>query len=178
LLNDPASTIDVQTLLDSEINGSVPLFVSPDALARVLNSTASARLLLLRGSGPPTQEPVRPDVSSGIQHEDESGGVGLFHVRPPVYAASTGPKIGKDDARRLSTPRTHPRLSEREVQILNGLMKGHTNKVIARTCDITKSTVSCISSRSCGRSRQGIGPMRANWALEHGYVTDDAGAHQ
>lgn len=55
-------------------------------------------------------------------------------------------------------------------------MKGHTNKVIARTCDITKSTVSCISSRSCGRSRQGIGPRRANWALEHGYVTDDAGA--
>lgn len=100
LLYDPASTTDVQTLLDSEINGSAPLFISPDALARVLNLTASARLLLLRGSGPPTQEPVRPDVSGGIQHEDESGGVGLFHVRPPVYAASTGPKIGKDDARR------------------------------------------------------------------------------
>jgi DNA-binding NarL/FixJ family response regulator len=35
----------------------------------------------------------------------------------------------------------HPRLTEREAQILDGLVKGHANKVIARTCDIAEETV-------------------------------------
>jgi hypothetical protein len=34
-----------------------------------------------------------------------------------------------------------PTLSERETQVLDGLVKGHANKVIARTCDITEATV-------------------------------------
>lgn len=175
LLYDRASTTDVQTLLDSEINGCAPLFVSPNALTGVLNLTASVRILLLPGSEPPTLEPVQADGSDGVQQEGASGGVGLVHARPTVYAESKDLGVVKDGARCSSTPRTHPQLSERELQILDGLIKGHANKMIARTCDIAESTVK-VHLKSILRKTQARNRTQAAiWALEHGYAADGIG---
>ena len=41
----------------------------------------------------------------------------------------------------VPTLRNRPRLSEREAQILDGLVRGHANKVIARSSDNTEATV-------------------------------------
>jgi len=66
-----------------------------------------------------------------------------------------------------------PALSEREVQILDGLVKGHANKVIARRCGITEATVKVHMKsilrkiRACNRTQAAI------WALEHGYAGDE-----
>ena len=65
--------------------------------------------------------------SDGAEHEDVSVSIGAHAAR--VTPSNVAPL------------RNHPRLSEREAQILDGLVKGHANKVIARTCDITEATV-------------------------------------
>ena len=62
-----------------------------------------------------------------------------------------------------------PTLSEREIQILDGLVKGYANKVIGRRCNISEATVKVHMKsilrkvRVCNRTQAAI------WALEHGY---------
>jgi two-component system nitrate/nitrite response regulator NarL len=64
-----------------------------------------------------------------------------------------------------------PKISDRELQILDGLVKGHGNKMIARECAITEATVKVhmksILRKICVANRT----QAAIWALEHGYCT-------
>jgi two-component system nitrate/nitrite response regulator NarL len=69
----------------------------------------------------------------------------------------------------VSSPRT-PHLSEREVQVLNGLVKGHANKVIARTCDIAESTVKVHIKSILRKIRLSNRTQAAIWALGNGYT--------
>ena len=69
---------------------------------------------------------------------------------------------------RLDEP--HPRLTEREAQILYGLAQGHSNRMIARTCDITKEAVkSHVRSilRKIGVENR---TQAALWAMANGYA--------
>jgi DNA-binding CsgD family transcriptional regulator len=60
----------------------------------------------------------------GAEHEDVSVSIGVLqYAQPPVAL------------------RIRPSLSEREVQILVGLVKGHATKLIGRTCDVCEATV-------------------------------------
>ena len=64
----------------------------------------------------------------------------------------------------------HPRLTEREAQILYGLVQGHSNRMIARTCDITKEAVkSHVRSilRKIGVENR---TQAALWAMANGYA--------
>ena len=66
-----------------------------------------------------------------------------------------------------------PTLSEREIQILDGLVKGYANKVIGRRCNISEATVKVHMKsilrkiRVCNRTQAAI------WALEHGYSGEE-----
>jgi DNA-binding NarL/FixJ family response regulator len=78
------------------------------------------------------------------------------------------------DADGSSDPARSPReakISDRELQILDGLVKGHGNKMIARECAITEATVKVhmksILRKICVANRT----QAAIWALEHGYGT-------
>jgi two-component system nitrate/nitrite response regulator NarL len=75
--------------------------------------------------------------------------------------------IGATSSRRL------PRLSERETQILDGLVKGHANKVIARTYDITEATVKVHMKSILRKIQVANRTQAAIWALEHGYSTEE-----
>ena len=68
--------------------------------------------------------------------------------------------------------RNHPSLSEREAQILDGLVKGHANKVIARTCDITEATVKVHMKSILRKIRVDNRTQAAIWAMENGYAAD------
>ena len=68
--------------------------------------------------------------------------------------------------------RNHPGLSEREAQILDGLVKGHANKVIARTCDITEATVKVHMKSILRKIRVDNRTQAAIWAMENGYAAD------
>ena len=46
---------------------------------------------------------------------------------------------GASNQQRVSA--LHPPLTEREAQVLDGLVKGHSNRMIGRMCDVTEATV-------------------------------------
>jgi DNA-binding NarL/FixJ family response regulator len=89
-------------------------------------------------------------------HEDVSVSIGaLQHAQPPVPL------------------RIHPSLSEREVQILDGLVKGHANKVIGRTCDVSEATVKVHMGSILRKIGAGNRTQAAIWAREHGYAANE-----
>jgi two-component system nitrate/nitrite response regulator NarL len=76
------------------------------------------------------------------------------------------------DAPWAPTLQNHPRLSEREAQILDGLVRGHANKVIARSCDITEATVKVHMKSILRKIQVANRTQAAVWALEHGHSID------
>ena len=68
--------------------------------------------------------------------------------------------------------RNHHGLSEREAQILDGLVKGHANKVIARTCEIAEATVKVHMKSILRKIRVDNRTQAAIWAMANGYAAD------
>jgi two-component system nitrate/nitrite response regulator NarL len=169
LLYEYLSPADFQKLLMSEINGCVPLFASPDTLISTLDliMARDVRVMVVGDAKCPVIQPAQPEDSNqpeiklqsdGAEHEDVSVSIGVMpHTQPPMNV----PPL-----------RNHPGLSEREAQMLDGLVKGHPNKVIARTCDITEATVKVHMKSILRKIRVDNRTQAAIWAMENGYAAD------
>jgi len=167
LLYEYLPPADFQKLLTSEINGCVPLFASPDTLISTLDMivTKNARVMVVGDAKHPVIQAAQPGESNqseiklqsdSAEHEDVSVSIGAMpHTQPPM----NGPPL-----------RNHPGLSEREAQMLDGLVKGHANKVIARTCDITEATVMVHVKSILRKIRVDNRTQAAIWAMENGYA--------
>jgi two-component system nitrate/nitrite response regulator NarL len=153
LLYDYLSPADFQKLLTSKINGCVPLFASPDTLISMLDMivTRDVRVMVVGDA----KCPVIKLQSDGAEHEEVSVSIGVLQHAPPPVAL-----------------RNHHGLSEREAQILDGLVKGHANKVIARTCDIAEATVKVHMKSIMRKIRVDNRTQAAIWAMENGYAAD------
>jgi len=100
--------------------------------------------------------------------------IAMPHPQLPVNGTSTSDlNVSDSDTQSVSPLRKLPKLSERENQILDGLVKGHANKVIARTCDITEATVKVHMKSILRKIRVGNRTQAAIWALENGYPGDE-----
>src|SRR5882757_8757243 len=188
LLFEHASIADFQKLLTSEVDGCVPLFASPETLIRTLDLvtiedarvvvTASVRHPAIRPtpkdkSRQPQVEADKPPTGS-TEHETKSVTVVPIHpTRPTVNGYSASHLNGHEgDTQWAPTLQNHPRLSAREAQILDGLVRGHANKVIARSCDITEATVKVHMKSILRKIQVANRTQAAVWALEHGHSTD------
>jgi two-component system, NarL family, nitrate/nitrite response regulator NarL len=170
LLYEYLPPADFQKLLMSEINGCVPLFASPDTLISSLDMVVTkdvrvmvvgdTQRLVIRTAQPEgsNQSEIGVDKlrSDGAEHEDVSVGIGPLPQRP------------------MNVPpvRNHHSLSEREAQMLEGLVKGHPNKVIARTCDIAEATVKVHIKAILRKIRVENRTQAAIWAMSNGYAAD------
>ena len=92
----------------------------------------------------------------GAEHEDISVGIGALPQRPM----------------NVPPPRYHPGLSEREAQVLDCFVKGHPNKVIAHTCNVTEATVKVHMKSILRKIRVENRTQAAIWAMENGYSAD------
>lgn len=63
-------------------------------------------------------------------------------------------------------------LSQREEQVLQGLVKGHSNKIIARTCTITEATVKAHMKSILRKIRVANRTQAAIWAMGNGFSTE------
>jgi two-component system nitrate/nitrite response regulator NarL len=189
LLFEYASVTDFQKLLTSEIDGCVPLFVSPAALIRTLDMIMieDACVMVTAGKRRPsiqpaqTEDPYLPEVEID---ELPSGSteleaipttiVAMQRTRRTVNGSSASHLNGHNgDTQCVPAPRNRPGLSEREAQILGGLVQGHANKVIARSCDITEATVKVHMKSILRKIRVANRTQAAVWALEHGHSADE-----
>jgi len=183
-LFDDASPADFQNLLASQIDGCVPLFVSPDTLISTLDLIVSrnVRVMVMGDTRTSSKwQPAGEGVSQAVSRPDKPNGgdrggmpVTMIAVTAPLYpAAGVGLSDPIPDSGHGNVLSAVLKLSERETQILDGLVRGYANKVIARRCDITEATVKVHMKSILRKFRVGNRTQAAIWALEHGYCSED-----
>jgi len=157
LLFDRASSADFQKLLASEIDGCIPLFASPDTLVGTLQQIIAGdlRVLVLKTEASSMARPT------GWQEGDEPG------LTPNNPARGDDPENGAID--RTTSLRIVHGLSQREEEILKSVVRGHSNKMIARTCGVTDATIKVHMKSILRKIRVENRTQAAIWALERGY---------
>jgi two-component system, NarL family, nitrate/nitrite response regulator NarL len=161
LLFDDASAADFQKLLVSEIDGCIPLFASPDTLVGTLRQIIAAdlRILILK-----TETSSMPCPTGTPDEGDELG------LAPTKPAPSGDAENGAID--RTNSLRVVHGLSQREDEILKSVVRGHSNKMIARACGVTDSTIKVHMKSILRKIRVANRTQAAVWALERGYGAD------
>ena len=173
LLYEYASPADFQKLLTSEINGCVSWSVSLETLISTLDQivTTDLRVMVGANANDPVIQPVPPyephpseikHQSDGAEHDDISVSMGA--AKSPTIG------VGASNQQRLPALRRYPGLTEREVQILHGLVQGHSNRMIARTCDITKEAVKTHVRSILRKIGVKNRTQAALWAMANGYA--------
>ena len=183
LLFEHASAADFQKLLTSEVDGCVPLFASPETLIKTLDliTIEDARVVITTNARSPAVRPSptgkvrQPQIDAdetppgGTERETRSVNViSIPATRPAINGGAMQSDGYRHDTNFTSLP-SGPRLSEREAQILNGLVQGHANKIIARSCDITEATVKVHMKSILRKIQVANRTQAAVWALEHGH---------
>jgi len=154
LLFERASSTDYQNWQASEIDGCIPLSVSPDVLIGTLQQIVEGDLKIL----------VHEAASRSV--------IALPSARLPI-----APVVTNEDARNGAfdgsfSIRVRHGLSEREEQILRDLVKGLSNKIIARKRDIAEATVKVHVKSVLRKIRVVNRTQAAIWAVENGYGAD------
>ena len=185
LLFDYASPADFQKLLTSQIDGCVPSFVSPNTLVSTLDLvvTRDVRVMvvgdtkrspyMLAQREEPHRLGTKKDGSQLESAEQAAVPITIVGMRQPELPA----KCASDLNIRNGDTQCAPKLSEREAQILDGLVKGQANKVIARTCDITEATVKVHMKSILRKIRVRNRTQAAIWALGNGYPGEELEDH-
>ena len=155
LLFERASSTDYQNWQASEIDGCIPLSVSPDVLIGTLQQIVEGDLRIL-------------------VHEAASRSV----IALPSARLAIAPVVTSEEARNGAfdgsfSIRVRHGLSEREEQVLRDLVKGLPNKLIARKRDIAEATVKVHLKSVLRKIRMANRTQAAIWALENGYGADD-----
>ena len=155
LLFERASSTDYQNWQASEVDGCLPLSVSPDVLIGTLRQVLDGDLKIL----------VREAASRSV--------VALPSARPPIAAVVTNEEARNGAFDSSFSIRVRHGLSEREEQVLRDLVKGRSNKIIARKLDIAEATVKVHMKSVLRKIRVANRTQAAIWALENGYGADD-----
>ena len=155
LLFERASSTDYQNWQASEIDGCIPLSVSPDVLIGTLRQIVEGDLRIL-------------------VHEAASRSV----IALPSARLAIAPVVTSEEARNGAfdgsfSIRVRHGLSEREEQVLRDLVKGLPNKLIARKRDMAEATVKVHLKSILRKIRMANRTQAAIWALENGYGADD-----
>jgi two-component system, NarL family, nitrate/nitrite response regulator NarL len=161
LLFDRASSADFQKLLVSEIDGCIPLFASPDTLVGTVQQIIAGdlRILVLKTEASSIACPT------GWQEEGDEPG-----LTPNNPARSDDAENGAID--RTTSLRIVHGLSQREEEILKSVVRGHSNKMIARTCGVTDATIKVHMKSILRKIRVENRTQAAIWALKQGYGAD------
>ena len=178
-LFDDVSPADFQNMLVSQLDGCIPLSVSPASLISTLDLivTRNARIMVMGDTNPasnwPQVELLEAESETARLHSNGALADTAFGIppleRPANETGDPDPCTGQAHVVETKTPT----LSEREIQILDGLVKGHANKVIARRCGVTEATVKVHMKSILRKIRVGNRTQAATWALGHSYSGEE-----
>jgi two-component system nitrate/nitrite response regulator NarL len=179
LLFDKASAADLQRLLASEVDACIPLLASPRTLIRALQLVVREHLrvvMMSDANSPSVFDNVRlqEDGSKQEQH------VLVAKLVPSHAAPAAAGQIDNSILKEVPIEASgrgacgHT-LSGREAQILKALVRGHSNKMIARMCSVTEATVKVHMKSILRKVRVANRTQAAIWALENSYFGDELG---
>jgi two-component system nitrate/nitrite response regulator NarL len=189
LLLEVGNNDDVRQMMASEINGCVSRCISQTTLMRAIDlvTLEDARVLVVIEQPPQrvhlAVSETRPPATL-IEHLHNGGTGGHNGNGAVAFVDQTvidGPTLIVKDlvnvtpilpttaaSQSASKPRVVPRLSERETQILDSIVQGCSNKLIARKYGITEATVK-VHMKSILRKIQVVNRTQAAvWAMENG----------
>ena len=155
LLFERALSTDYQNWQASEIDGCIPLSVSPDVLVGTLQQILDGDLKIL----------VHEAASRSV--------IALPSARLPITPVVTNEEARTGAFDGSFSIRVRHGLSEREEQVLRDLIKGLPNKTIARKRDIAEATVKVHLKSILRKIRMANRTQAAIWALENGYGAQD-----
>jgi two-component system nitrate/nitrite response regulator NarL len=154
LLFERASSTDYQNWQASEIDGYIPLSVSPDVLIGTLQQIVDGDLKIL----------VHEAASRSV--------IALPSARLPIASVVTNEEARNGAFDGSFSIRVRHGLSEREEQVLRDLVKGLPNKMIARKRDMAEATVKVHLKSILRKIRMANRTQAAIWAVENGYGAD------
>ena len=168
VLSDNTSSEDLQQLLASDVDVCIPMDASRRALINTLQLIVCEPLRVLVVGG--------METTPGLSKETQQNGEALAaEVASSLQAPSSiampcavglVAKGGVDGAD--SNYRRYA-LSEREEQILKALVRGYSNKMIARIHSVTESTVKVHMKAILRKIRVSNRTQAAIWALRNAY---------
>jgi two-component system nitrate/nitrite response regulator NarL len=164
LLHECSSVEEHSLIMSSSANACVPLSVSHETLVGLLNVVASedSDVFILLGCRQAVPDRL---VGDGNAYQNHSSG---NQSAPPVASDWSGePRNGNGSVCNSEPKRDKPKLSDRELQILHGIVRGLQNKMIARECGITEATVKVHMKSILRKIRVGNRTQAAIWAMEH-----------
>lgn len=169
LLFEVLSSAEIQRIFRSHISGCIPIFVSRDVLIKALDLVTldDARIVVVAG----TEVESAREEQTRSHSENEANAPAVSEQAPAAKPSQPAPSSAQRPS--PSRNRNSPKLSGREVQILDGLVKGHANKIIARSCEITEATVKVHMKSILRKIQVANRTQAALWALENGYSTED-----
>jgi two-component system nitrate/nitrite response regulator NarL len=171
VLFDDASATDLQKLLSSQIDACIPLFASPRTLIGTLQLIVCEDLRVVILSDAITR---RPHFNSQEEHADGPGAAdaSVSSAVPAVTYVRGSSTLDACDGTIRRTA-THG-LSEREEQILKALIRGQSNKMIARMCSVTEATVKVHMKSILRKIRVANRTQAAIWALKNSYFAEQS----
>jgi two-component system nitrate/nitrite response regulator NarL len=171
MLFEKASSTDLQKLLASGLDACIPMSASPRTLTNALQLIVCEQLRVLMVS-----DSAIPEPSTDLQ-DDEGGSKWEKRQRnasftPPLSdsaMADAGGVFAKSPLNGVARGCGVHGLSEREDQILKALVRGHSNKVIARMCTVTEATVKVHVKSILRKIRVANRTQAAVWALQNAH---------
>ncbi|MFC0242572.1 DNA-binding response regulator [Rhodopseudomonas telluris] len=180
LLFDQLPPRQLQKLGQASIDGCIPLRVSRELLIRTL------KLIVLGGARILMHDEPSKSISAQREAQGERQAEQLHSMKPSSgLSSATGiteevadngaeqreefavgfDPVGSNDQTTVQSPQ-FPTLSGREEMILDGLVRGFSNKQIARECGITEATVKVHMKSILRKIQVSNRTQAAIWALD------------
>lgn len=164
MLLENSSSTDWQKLLDSGLDGCIPMFASQRTLIDTLQLIVCERLRVLIVS-----DSTIPDAPIHLEEGEHDEAMQEKH---PLVASLASSLQGPVPA----MPCARGGLSEREEQILKALVRGHSNKMIARTYSVSEATVKVHMKSILRKIRVANRTQAAIWAIKNAHFADELGS--
>ena len=163
MLLEDASSADLQKLLASGLDACIPMLASPRTLIDTLQLIVSEHLRVLMVSDLMIPQAFVDPVADVHDAVMPAAPLPMASVTPSFQAPAAIPaRVGGAHG-----------LSEREEQILSSLVRGHSNKMIARMYSVTEATVKVHMKSILRKIRVANRTQAAIWALKNAYFSED-----
>jgi two-component system nitrate/nitrite response regulator NarL len=178
MLFENASAKDLHKMMAAGLDACVPVFASPRTLIDTLQLIVCEHLRVLMVG----DETIAQALSDADEDEDDEvmpnghprvGALASsFDIGQPAMPCARDPLARSDGDGTAHSGCGHG-LSEREEQVLRALVRGHSNKMIARMYSVTEATVKVHMKSILRKIRVANRTQAAIWAIRNARFSED-----
>jgi two-component system nitrate/nitrite response regulator NarL len=179
MLFENASAKDLHKLMAAGLDACIPMFASPRTLIDTLQLIVCERLRVLMvgdATTPQALSETEEDEDEEVmpkEHPLVATLASSFEVPQPAMPCARNSLTKSDGSDGAARNGCGHGLSEREEQILKALVRGHSNKMIARMYSVTEATVKVHMKSILRKIRVANRTQAAIWAIKNARFPED-----